>query len=61
MCLKHKTKKDDFDKLTKLSDQARFDLAQNLGREPRLHEIMENLESKGLIPPINEGESHANS
>lgn len=61
MCLEQITGKDDFDKLTRLSDQARFDLEKSLGREPLLHEIIEHLESKGLIPEINEGVRHANS
>lgn len=53
--VRNEAERDDFEKLTNLSDQARFDLKRELGREPQLHEIMENLESKGLIPPINEG------
>ncbi|WP_167881065.1 hypothetical protein [Leptospira meyeri] len=53
MCLEQITGKDDFDKLTRLSDQARFDLKNQLNREPQLNEIMDHLESKGLIPPVN--------
>lgn len=44
--------KDDFDKLTKLVDQSRFELSRDLGREPLLSEITEHLESQGLIPPV---------
>lgn len=61
MCLEQETKKDDFDMLTRLSDQARFELKKQLNREPRLYVIIEHLESNGLIPAINEGGSHANS
>lgn len=45
--------RDDFDKLTKMVDQARFELSRDLGREPQLIEIMNHLELKGLIPPVN--------
>lgn len=44
--------KDNFDQLTKDVDQARFDLSVELGREPRLREIVDRLEKLGLIPEI---------
>ncbi|PJZ87017.1 hypothetical protein [Leptospira levettii] len=47
--------RDDFDKLTRMVDEARFNLSAKLGREPSLQEITDHLEAEGLIPPINEG------
>ncbi|TGM35696.1 hypothetical protein EHQ75_16025 [Leptospira levettii] len=53
--IRNEVKKDDFEKLTRMVDEARFKLSSELGREPSLQEITERLEAEGLIPPINEG------
>ncbi|MCW7460179.1 hypothetical protein ND856_18535 [Leptospira bandrabouensis] len=53
--IRQEAKKDDFDKLTRMVDEARFNLSTKLGREPSLQEITDHLEAEGLIPPINEG------